>query len=85
MTSMLFVNVESIWNCTSYSFENDDDEKENIVQHHLKKVKDSSSSVHRFRKWIEAQEIKKEKIAEMDWSETVKNEKGNDWASLAPV
>ncbi len=33
MTSMLFVNVESIRNCTSYSFENDDDEKENIVQH----------------------------------------------------
>ncbi len=34
MTSMLFVHVESIWNCTSYSFENDDDddEKENIVQ-----------------------------------------------------
>ena len=30
---MLFVNVQSIWNCTSYSFENDDDdEKENIVQ-----------------------------------------------------
>jgi hypothetical protein len=47
MTSMLFVNVESIWNCTSYSFENNDDEKENIVQHDLKKkVKDSSSSVH---------------------------------------
>jgi hypothetical protein len=32
MTSMLFVNIESIWNCTFYSFENDD-EKENIVQY----------------------------------------------------
>jgi hypothetical protein len=41
-----------------------------------KKVKDSNSSVHRFRKWIEVQGIKKQKIAEMDWPETVENEKG---------
>jgi hypothetical protein len=60
-------------------------EGEHCSTSYEEKVKDSSSSVHRFRKWIETQEIKKEKIAEMDASETVKNEKGNDWVSLAPV